>query len=142
MPTAARQRIALLLSGLAVLSGCGGESEEDRVSGVVESFVTAGNERDFDTVCGLLTEDARAQIDKVGKTLGLSGEDACTRTLLARAGDEAGNASVEVDEVRISNDSAQADVTVDDPDSEKPTQQTIELARDTEGDWRVASFGG
>lgn len=136
---AAAAIVALLIPLLS--GGDGPPSESERVGGIVSEFVLAGNERDFATVCSLLSDEARGEIERFAERLALRGEDACERALTAQAGETIGNQTVEVFEVRIVGDRAAVDVATEDPESGR-SERTLQLVKDkASGEWKVAKFG-
>jgi ketosteroid isomerase-like protein len=127
--------VAVLLAA-ALIAGCGGggESDEDQVRGVVESFVQAGEDRDAAAACDLLAADQVKTVEKIGPG------GSCA-TILAGIFSKAEDVStdVEIQDVRVEGDRATVDATVKSPGSQ-PKAESILVVRE-DGEWKLASVG-
>jgi ketosteroid isomerase-like protein len=129
---AAGSAAALVALALAACGGDGNGSDEDQVAEAVESFVQAGNEGDAEAACELLTTDLAERIARAG------GGD-CAKAL----GDFLGSAEhietkVRIEEVRVSESRANADVTIFQGDDAR--QEKVLLVEE-DGEWRLADAG-
>jgi hypothetical protein len=111
---------------------------EEEVSGVVEDFYGAAADGDFQTFCGLLTEQARAQLRANASQL-LGEEQPCAEALDSGLGDVLKGATIEVREVAISGPQARVEARFKPP--EEPAQLRTVLLREDEGDWLVSDPG-
>ena len=129
-----RAGIAVLLAATA-LAGCGGggDSDEDQVRDVVNSFVEAGRERDAAAACELLAAD---QVKTV-EGLGSGGCAAVLGGIFAKSEDV--ETDVDIQDVRVEGNRATVDATVKAPGVE-PRTQTILLVKE-DGEWKLASAG-
>ena len=127
--------VAVLLAA-ALIAGCGGggESDEDQVRDVVESFVQAGEDRDAATACDLLAADQVKTVEDIGPG------GSCA-TILAGIFSKAEdvNTDVEIQDVRVEGDRATVDATVKSPDSQPKAESILVVKED--GEWKLASAG-
>lgn len=85
---APRLRLIALIAAIAAIAvvvilliGGGDQSPEEAAEGAADQFVSAVEEGDFETACGLLTDELRSGIggdqcpDRLGATVGQAGED-------------------------------------------------------------------
>ena len=111
---------------------------EEEVSGVVKDFYGAAADGDFKGFCGLLTEQARAQLGANAAQL-LGEEQPCVKALESGLGEVLRGATIEVREVSISGPQARAEARLKPPDRE--AQLRTVLLRETEGEWLVSDPG-
>lgn len=111
---------------------------EEEVSGAVEDFYGAAAEGDFKGFCGLLTEQARAQLGANAAQL-LGEVQPCAKALESGLGEVLRGATIEVREVSISGPQARVEARLKPPDSE--AQLRTVLLRETEGEWLVSDPG-
>jgi hypothetical protein len=114
------------------------ETPEEDVRGAVEDFYGAAADGDFQTFCGLLTEQARAQLRANAAQL-LGEEQPCAEALESGLGEVLKGATIEVREVSISGPQARAEARFKPPESE--AQLRTILLRETEGEWLIADPG-
>jgi hypothetical protein len=129
---AAASAAALAAVAIGACGGDGGGSDEEQVTDVVEEFVQAGNEGDATAACDLL---AAEQAERIGRL----GEGDCEEALggfLEAAGDS--ETEVEVEEVRVDESRATADVTITQDGARR--DESLLLVEE-EGEWRLASAG-
>jgi ketosteroid isomerase-like protein len=119
--------IALTAIALGGCGGVGGNSESDKVREAVNQFVQAGNDRDFNKVCALLTLQQR---------LASGGQD-CAKNFGAHAPAGKGSTEVVIKDVRISGAQAAVDATVKGPHAQGSLQQL--LLQKQNGEWKVAT---
>jgi hypothetical protein len=93
---------------IAVAAGCGGDDAPgpDEVRAAVTTFFEAGNERDAETLCGLVTSD---QAKAFGRSSGGDCESGMT-TLLEEA--DPPRIEVIIEDVRVRGDRATVDATL------------------------------
>jgi hypothetical protein len=111
---------------------------EQEVSDAVSEFYGAAADGDFVTFCGLLTEQARAQLRANASQL-LGTEQSCADALDSGLGEVLKGATLEVTEVSISGPSARVEARLKPPDEE--VQLRTVLLRETEGEWEVSDPG-
>jgi hypothetical protein len=111
---------------------------EEEVSDVVSEFYGAAADGDFVTFCGLLTEQARAQL-RANATQLLGKEQSCADALDSGLGKVLKGATLEVTEVNISGPSARAEARFKPPDQQ--VQLRTVLLRETEGEWEISDPG-
>jgi hypothetical protein len=148
MSEIARRRVAavLLVVGVAIAALAIADvgpfddppTSEEEVSDVVSDFYGAAADGDFVTFCGLLTEQARAQLRANASQL-LGEEQSCADALDSGLGEVLKGATIEVTEVSISGPSARAEARFKPPDQE--VQLRTVLLRETEGEWEVSDPG-
>ena len=108
-----------------------GQSEEDKVRSTTDDFVSAFVDGDWGEVCSLLTDDARAQLNKAGALLG--GASTCEKAMQMAGGamSQADRRKLRVNKVKdisIKGDSA----TVTYVEGTAPTE-----LRKNGGEWRI-----
>lgn len=129
--------VAIAILAIADLGPFQDRTEEDRVRSAVERFVAAREERDFDAVCDLLTDEGRRAIEATSGAQPGTKPPSCAQVLRALAeGQEEGRGGrePEVVYVNVSGNRARADL----ERSEGITQSVqLELVG---GAWRISSF--
>jgi Domain of unknown function (DUF4878) len=148
MSDVARRRIAalLLVVGVAVAALAIADigpfddppTPKEEASDAVSDFYGAAADGDFATFCGLLTEQARAQLRANASQL-LGEDQSCAKALDSGLGDVLQGATIEVTEVSISGPQARVETRFKPPDEE--VQLRTVLLRETEGEWLIADPG-
>jgi hypothetical protein len=148
MSEIARRRIAalLLVVGVAIAALAIADlgpfddppTPEEEVSDVVSEFYGAAADGDFVAFCGLLTEQARAQLRANASQL-LGKEQSCADALDSGLGEVLKGATLEVTEVSISGPSARVEARFKPPDQE--VQLRTVLLRETDGEWEISDPG-
>ena len=127
----APRQLALLVAALAVLaSGCGRESEEDRVRSTLESFADATARKDYQALCDDLF--SQKLVEEVRRTV------PCEIALKDSSLGDAEKPKLEVQRVRVEEERATADVRSS-AANQPPSQDTVELIRE-DGQWRIISL--
>ncbi len=128
-------RIAPFICLLALLAGCGGGSDEEKVEQTIRDFVTAVNERDADTYCDdLITEEFR---ERSTFAKGDRARESCKRALKAISG-----LKIRLERVgdpKIDGDKATVNVMF--RRSGQRVSQKVTLEKDG-GDWKIAGGAG
>jgi hypothetical protein len=126
-----RRRLALLAVAAIALGAYlvvgGGGSDTDEVRDAAESFIEAANDKDFGTVCDLLSDDYRVQLDALGGK--------CERFLASQADGESSESSTEIDQVRVREERATVDLIVSRPGA-SPSDQQLRMEKTGDG-WRI-----
>jgi hypothetical protein len=148
MSESARRRVAalLLIIGAAIaalaIADLGPYDDpptpEEQVSDVVSEFYGAAADGDFVTFCGLLTEQARAQLRANASQL-LGKEQSCADALASGLGKVLKGATLEITAVNVSGPSARAEARFKPPDQQ--VQLRTVLLRKTEGEWEISDPG-
>jgi hypothetical protein len=148
MSEIARRRIAALLLAVGVavaalaIADVGPFDDpptpEEEVSGTVSDFYGAAADGDFVAFCGLLTEQARAQLRSNASQL-LGKERSCSDALDSGLGEVLQGATLEITDVSISGPQARVEARFKPP--EEPVQLRTVLLHETEGDWLVSDPG-
>ena len=114
------------------------ETEEDRVRDVVERFIEARDEDDFQTECDLLTVPLKRQVQATSGARPGEKPPACAAVLRAQAeagGKGGGPQAQEIVDVNVSGNRARAAV-----EEEEGVSQSIALEL-VEGEWLISTFG-
>jgi hypothetical protein len=138
----ARTLSAVVLSFAALAAaGCGGSGgggdDESQVKDALTNYTKAVADRDGDKACGLLTKDARTQIETLAKTMGTKN---CADTLEsvtkgASSSDLDKLGDIEITTVTVDGDKATAKAKI----AGEP-ETTANLIKE-DGDWKVAPDG-
>ena len=115
---------------VVILVGGGGESAEEAAEGAAREFVGAVEEGDFETACGLLTDELREGI----------GGDQCPDQLGATVGQAGEGLEIEVLDVRVSGPKAVAETRVRSSGA-PPSESSFDMELKEES-WRVSALGG
>lgn len=124
-------RVLILLvctAALVAIAGCG-ESDQEQAREVVQDYVDARNDGDFETVCELFSDTFKEQ-------LGV-GEDCAAFIEEQTTGGDA-ESTLEVVDVRVKNDRATADIDVV-REGEGPSRVTLTLASE-DGEWKITGL--
>lgn len=134
-------RVGLILLGsicalAAFAIGCGGgdsvDQDREAVEAAVSGFVNAANERDFEQLCELMTNQARKS------ETGAASSNGCVKALSSTGVDKQGEIEIHFLDVRIADDRAAAEIRVKDADSGN-RDQSLQLVRE-DGQWKVSEF--
>ena len=131
-----RRRLTAIVGGavtLLAIAGCGpfgGGSSEEEVRAAVTEFIEAGQARDYEAVCELLSEDQVAALDQRG---------GCQAVLAQQANPLAEDVELRIEEVRIEGDRANVDVTFSRPGA--GSEAASLLLVEEGGEWKVGSAG-
>ena len=124
-------RVLILLvctAALVAIAGCG-ESDQEQAREVVQDYVDARNDGDFETVCELFSDTFKDQLG-VGEDCAAFIEEQTT------CGDA--ESTLEVVDVRVKNDRATADIDVV-REGEGPSRVTLTLASE-DGEWKITGL--
>jgi hypothetical protein len=126
-PTMARRTITALVcaAALVAVAGCG-ESDQEQAREVVQDYVDASNEGDFERVCDLYSESFKQE---------LAVED-CPGFVEEQTSGAGGELSVV--EVRVNGDRATADIDVT-RGQEGPSRVGLTLEREDD-EWRITGL--
>jgi hypothetical protein len=113
-------------AALAAAAGCG-ESDQEQAREVVQDYVDATNEGDFETVCDLYSEGFKQE---------LAVED-CPGFVEENSSGAGGELSVV--EVRVNGDRATADIDVT-RGQEGPSRVGLTLEREDDDEWRITGL--
>jgi hypothetical protein len=126
-PRMVRRTITALVCAAALvpLAGCG-ESDQEQAREVVQDYVDASNEGDFEAVCDLYSESFKEE---------LAVEDCPGFVEEATSG---ARGELSVVDVRVNDDRATADIDVNGP--EGPSRVGLTLEREDEDEWRITGL--
>jgi hypothetical protein len=122
------------VAALAVLAGCGGQSDKDKVKSTVQSYVDGLASRDGKKVCDQLSASVQTQVKQSGKA-----KD-CPTAIASFESSRAGSAvvaafkSAKVSDITVKGDVASAKVTV----KVSTTPATVPLEK-VKGDWKITA---
>jgi ketosteroid isomerase-like protein len=116
------------LAALTAVAGCA-ESDQEQAREVVQDYVDARNDSDYERVCELYSEDF---IDEQG-----IGEDCAAFVQEQTTGADA-QSELQVVDVQVKDDRATADIDVVRP-GEGPSRVTLTLESE-DGDWKIAAL--
>lgn len=127
--------LVVVLAALAV-AGCGplgGKSDEEKARDAITELIDARNQHDFKKVCGLISSQLLAKIQRPGTP--------CQKALEQAVPKVAGTAAltIRVDQVRVRGDSATVDATISQTGG-AGRAQTILMVKEG-GDWKFAKLG-
>ena len=115
-------------ASLLLVAACG-ESEQEQAREVVQDYVDATNDGDFEAVCGLYSESLKAEL-AVGENCAAFVQEQSS------GADDAGE--LEVVDVRVNGDKATANINAI-RESEGPSRISLQLGREGD-DWRITGF--
>jgi hypothetical protein len=122
-----RHVLTALLCGVAIAAAAGcGESDQEQAREVVQDYVDANNDGDFETVCDLYSESFKQE---------LAVED-CPGFVEENSSGAGGELSVV--EVRVNGDRATADIDVS-RGQEGPSRVGLTLEREDDS-WRISGL--
>lgn len=129
----ARAVIAVLVATLAVaVTGCGGQSDEEKAKSAVEDYLEAVSKGDGNKACSLVTDATKKKIEQSAKR-------SCPQTF-SSLNQGPGKAVLQafkqakVDNVKVNGDTATADIKL------KQLSQKTNLRKE-DGDWKLESTG-
>jgi ketosteroid isomerase-like protein len=125
-----RRTLILLVcaAALAAIAGCG-ESDQEQAREIVQDYVDARNDGDFERVCELFSDDFKAQLQ--------IGED-CAAFIKEQSGGGEADSKLEVVDVRVKDERATADINVV-REGEGPSRVTLTLERQ-DGNWKITGL--
>ncbi len=125
-----RRTLILLVcaAALAAVAGCG-ESDQEQAREIVQDYVDAQNEGDFDRICELYS-------DRLKQEFGI-GENCADFVEEASSGAE-GDERFEIVDVRVRDERAAADLNVR-RESEGPARISLSLENE-DGDWKITGL--
>lgn len=128
---------AVGILALADLGPFADETEEDRVRDVVERFIEARDEDDFQTECDLLTVPLKRQVQATSGARPGEKPPGCTQVLSAQAeaqGEDEGPQAREIVDVNVSGNRARVAV-----EESEGISQSIALEL-VDGEWLISTF--
>jgi hypothetical protein len=127
-PTMARRTItALVCAALVAVAGCG-ETDQEQAREVVQDYVDARNDGDFELVCDLYSDSFKQEL-AIGENCPAFVEEQTTG---------AGGGEYSVDDVRVNGDRASADLDVSEG-SEGPSRVVLRLEREDD-EWKITGL--
>jgi len=113
------------------------ETEEDRVRATVERFIAARDERDFETVCGLLTATLKREVQATSGAEPGAEPPSCVEVLQAQAASGSGSdddTAPEITDVSVSGNRSRASL-----ERAEGISRSITLEQ-VGGEWQVSTF--
>ncbi len=114
------------LAALVLAAGCG-ESDEEQAREVVQEYVDASNDEDFETVCDLYSDELKQQF----------GADDCPGFVEEQSSGV--EQELEFVDVRVNDDTASAQVDAVRDAEGGPARIGLTLER-RDGDWKITAF--
>jgi hypothetical protein len=134
--------IGVVVAGLAIADlgpFSNPPTEEERAEDTVERFFAAASEGDFDTFCGLLTKQARKQVEVSGGAIAAEqGLKGCAEILEGLAGKQFKDSRLRIISSNVSGDQARVETKLK-LQGESGEQRSVLLQLST-GEWLVADF--
>jgi hypothetical protein len=128
-PSMVRRTITALVCAAALVAAAGcGETDQEQAREVVQDYVDARNDGDFELVCDLYSDSFKQQL-AIGENC-----PAFVEEQTAGAGGE-----LSVVDVRVRDDRATADLDVSEG-SEGPSRVAIVLERQDDDSWRIVGL--
>jgi hypothetical protein len=128
-PSMVRRTITALVCAAALVAAAGcGETDQEQAREVVQDYVDARNDGDFELVCDLYSDSFKQQL-AIGENC-----PAFVEEQTAGAGGE-----LSVVDVRVRDDRATADLDVSEG-SEGPSRVAIVLERQDDDEWKIAGL--
>jgi hypothetical protein len=126
------RRLTALLCAAALLgfAACG-ESDQEQAREVVQSYVDAQNEGDFETVCDLFSDSLKREL-AVGEN--------CPEFVAEQTSGAEVPQQLEIVEVRVRGDSGSADIDALREDGQGPSRITVALTRESDDEWRISAL--
>ena len=114
-------------------------TEEERAEDTVERFFAAASDGDFDTFCGLLTKQARKQVEVGGGAIAAEEKlQGCAEILKGLAGKQFKDNQLRILSSNVSGDQARVETKLK-LEGEAGEQRSV-LLQLYKGDWLVADF--
>jgi hypothetical protein len=128
-PSMVRRTITALVCAAALVAAAGcGETDQEQAREVVQDYVDARNDGDFELVCDLYSDSFKQQL-AIGENC-----PAFVEEQTAGAGGE-----LSVVDVRVRDDRATADLDVSEG-SEGPSRVAIVLERQDDDEWKITGL--
>ena len=125
----ARWTITALVCAAALVAAAGcGETDQEQAREVVQDYVDARNEGDFELVCDLYSDSFKQQL-AIGEN--------CPAFVEEQTSGAGGELSVA--DVRVRDDRATADLDVSEG-SEGPSRVALVLEREDDGEWKITGI--
>jgi hypothetical protein len=134
MPARRPLLAALACLALAPIAACGdsGASDEDQIKDTVSGFYTAFAEGKGDTACGFMSANAKAQLLKSTKALGVT---TCAKGIEAAAGFLPAKLSNQIKSLKATDVKVDGDKATANPEP-KITNAKLLLVKE-DGDWKL-----
>jgi hypothetical protein len=128
-PRMARSTITALVCAAALVAAAGcGETDQEQAREVVQDYVDARNDGDFELVCDLYSDSFKQQL-AIGENC-----PAFVKEQTSGAGGE-----LSVADVHVNDDRATADLDVSEG-SEGPSRVALVLEREDDGEWKITGL--
>jgi hypothetical protein len=114
-------------AALVAVAGCG-ETDQEQAREVVQDYVDARNDRDFEVVCDLFSDSYKQQL-AVG--------DNCPSFMEEQTSGAGGEFSIA--DVHVNDDRANADLDVSEG-SESPSRVAVVLERQDDDEWKITGI--
>ena len=129
MPAPRHLTTLVLVSAIAA-SGCGRESEEEKVRAKLDEFASATAKKDYDTICDDVF--SAKLVEQVKRTL------PCEVALKQSDLGAAKAPKLDIQRIRVDGKRATADVTSS-AANQRPSKDTVQLVREA-GGWRIIAL--
>lgn len=110
--------------------GCG-ESDQEQAREVVQAYVDAQNDEDFETVCDLYSESLKQEL-AVGENCAAFVQEQTTGADTPQ--------ELEIVEVRVRDDTGTADIDAVREGGEGPSRLTVTLTKESDDEWRISAL--
>ena len=129
MPAPRHLTTLVLVSAIAA-SGCGRESEEEKVRAKLDEFASATAKKDYDTICDDVFSEKL--VEQVKRTL------PCEVALKQSDLGAAKSPKLDIKRIRVDGKRATADVTSS-AANQRPSKDTVQLVQEA-GGWRIIAL--
>ena len=129
MPAPRHLTTLVLVSAIAA-SGCGRESEEEKVRAKLDEFASATAKKDYDTICDDVFSEKL--VEQVKRTL------PCEVALKQSDLGSAKSPKLDIKRIRVDGKRATADVTSS-AANQRPSKDTVQLVQEA-GGWRIIAL--
>jgi hypothetical protein len=134
--------IGVIIAGLAIADigpFSDPPTEEERAEDTVERFFAAAADGDFDTFCGLLTKQARQQIEVSGGAIAAEQDlHGCSEILKGLAGKQFKDSQLKITASNVSGDQARVETKL--KLRGEPGEERSVLLQLSKGEWYVQDF--
>jgi hypothetical protein len=128
-PSMVRRTITALVCAAALVAAAGcGETDQEQAREVVQDYVDARNDGDFELVCDLYSDSFKQQL-AIGEN--------CPAFVEEQTSGAGGELSVA--DVHVNDDRATADLDVSEG-SEVPSRVALLLEREDDGEWKITGL--
>jgi hypothetical protein len=128
-PSMVRRTITALVCAAALVAAAGcGETDQEQAREVVQDYVDARNDGDFELVCDLYSDSFKQQL-AIGEN--------CPAFVEEQTSGAGGELSVA--DVHVNDDRATADLDVSEG-SEGPSRVALVLEREDDGEWKITGL--